>query len=126
MYPNSCMETDSDDEYFGGGETINQDSSVKEAMEKSIHRFLEEPEEIISNPKTLKAEFSVFEATNKITKNLDILFDALKMIKPSSVASERVFSISGNSVYKIRTRLSHRLVDILCFLKSYFLEKKTD
>jgi hypothetical protein len=50
MYPNSCMETDSDDEYFVDGETINQDNSVKEAMEKSTHRFLEEPEEIISNP----------------------------------------------------------------------------
>jgi hypothetical protein len=47
-------------------------------LEKSVHRFLEEPEEIISNPNTLKAEFSVFEATNKITKNLDTLFDALK------------------------------------------------
>ena len=37
MYPNSFIETDSDDDYFGDGETINQ----KEAMEKSIHRFLE-------------------------------------------------------------------------------------
>ena len=96
MYPNDCTETDSDDEYFGDGETINQDNALKEAMEKSIHRFLEEPEEIISNPKTLKAEFSVFEATNKRTNNLDTLFDALKTIKPSPAASERVFSISGN------------------------------
>ena len=76
------METDSDDQHFGDGETINQDNALKDAMEKSNHRFLEEPEEIISNPKTMKAEFSVFEATNKRTKNLDILFDALKTIKP--------------------------------------------
>jgi hypothetical protein len=48
----------------------------------------------------------------------------LKTIKPSSVASERLFSISGNFVSKIRTILSHRSVDILCFLKSYFLNKK--
>jgi hypothetical protein len=106
------METDSDDEYFGDGETINQDN-------------VEEPEEIISNPKALKAEFSVFEATNKRKKNLYILFDALKTIKPSSVASESVFSISGNFVSKMRTKLNHRSVDILCFLKSYFLKKKT-
>ena len=78
------METDSDDEYFGDGETINQDNALKDAMEKLIHRFLDELEEIISNPKTLKAEFSVFEATNKRTKNLGILFDALKIIKPIS------------------------------------------
>jgi hypothetical protein len=101
---NICMGTDSDDEYIGDGETINQGNALKEAMEKSIHRFLEEPEEIISNPKTLKAEFSVFEATNKRTKNLYLLFDALKTIKPRSVASERVFSISVNFVSGIRTR----------------------
>jgi hypothetical protein len=41
MYPNSFMETDSDDKYFGDGETINQNSALNEAMEKSIHRFLE-------------------------------------------------------------------------------------
>jgi hypothetical protein len=44
IYPNSCMETDSDDEYIRDGETINHDNALKEAMEKSIHRFLEEPE----------------------------------------------------------------------------------
>jgi hypothetical protein len=66
-------------------------------LEKSIHRFLDKPEEIISNPKTLKAEFSVFEATNKRTKNLDILFDALKTKKPSSVASERVRITTSNN-----------------------------
>jgi hypothetical protein len=70
-------------------------------------------------------KFSVFEATNKRQNNLYILFDALKTIKPSSVASERVFSISGNFVSKMRTKLNHRSVDILCFLKSYFLKKKT-
>jgi hypothetical protein len=107
------METDSDDQYIGDGGTINQDNALKEAMDKSIHRFLEEPEEIISNPKTVKAEFSVFEATNKITNNLDKLFDAFKTIKTKFSTRERVFSISGNSVYRIRTRLSHRSVNIL-------------
>jgi hypothetical protein len=65
----------------------------------------------------LKAEFSVFEATNKRTNNLDtcVLFNTFKTIKPSSVASERPFSISGNFVSKIRTRLSHRSVDFYVF-----------
>jgi hypothetical protein len=35
------------------GEIIKQDNALKEAMKKSVHRFLEKPEEIISNPKTL-------------------------------------------------------------------------
>ena len=122
IFPNSYAETDSDEEQIE--ETTYQSNAfLKEVMEKSIHKFLEDPEQKHTNPKTLKAEFSLFEATNKRTKNLDLLFDALKTIKPSSVASERVFSISGNIVSKIRTRLSHRSVDILCFLKSYFLRR---
>lgn len=124
IFPDSHVETDSDEEQIE--ETTHQSQSntfLREAMEKSIHKFLEDPEEKLTHPKTLKAEFSLFEATNKRTKNLDLLFDALKTIKPTSIASERVFSISGNIVSKIRTRLSHRSVDVLCFLKSYFLRR---
>jgi hypothetical protein len=69
-------------------------------------------------------KFSVSEATSKRTKDLDILFNALKAIKPSSVASERVFSVSGNFLSKIRTRLSHRSVDILRFFEIIFPEEK--
>lgn len=54
----------------------------KEALEKSIHKFLEDSEEKLTNPKTLKAKFSLFETTNKRTKNLNLLFDALKNINP--------------------------------------------
>lgn len=122
IFPNSYSEIDSDNE--PDEEKGNENNTfLKEAMEKSIKKFLEDPEAKLTNQKTIKAEFSLFEATNKRTKNLDMLFNALKTIKPSSIASERVFSISGNIVTKIRTRLSHNSVDILCFLKSYFLKK---
>jgi hypothetical protein len=47
------METDSDNEYIGDGQTINQDNVLKDAMEKSVYRFHEEPEEITSNPKSM-------------------------------------------------------------------------
>jgi hypothetical protein len=40
MYPNACMETNSDDEYFGDGEIINQDNALKEAMENQFIGFL--------------------------------------------------------------------------------------
>jgi hypothetical protein len=58
------METDSDDEYFEDGEIINQDNALEDS------KVVEEPEEIISNRKTLKAEFSVFEATSKKNKKI--------------------------------------------------------
>lgn len=64
---------------------------------------------------SLKAEFAVFESTNKRIKNLGTLFEALKTVRLSSIVSEPVFSVSGNFVSQIRTRLSHDSVNVLCF-----------
>ena len=98
IFQNSIINTASDQEEI---EEITHQSKafLKEVMENSINKFLEEPAENITNPKTLRAEFSLFEATTT-TKNLDLLFDALKTIKPSSVPSERVFSFAGNFCVK--------------------------
>jgi hypothetical protein len=60
-------------------------------------------------------KISVFEASSKRRNNWDILFNALKAKNPISVASDRIFSIPGNFVSKIRTRLSHRSVDFYVF-----------
>ncbi|GFW77745.1 hypothetical protein TNCV_134361 [Trichonephila clavipes] len=87
IFSNSYGETNSDEEKIEEI-THQRNAFLREAMEKSTHKFLENSEEKFTSPKTLKAEFSLFEATNKITKNLDLLFDALKILKPSSVASE--------------------------------------
>lgn len=54
--------------------------ALEEAMEKSIHKFPEESEELV-NSKCLKVEFS--ETTNKRTKDLDLLFRALNTYKYS-------------------------------------------
>ena len=99
IFQNSIINTASDQKEIE--ETTYQSKAfLKEVMENSINKFLEEPAENITNPKTLRTEFSLFEATHKRTKNLDLLFDALKTIKPSSVPSERVFSIAGNFCVK--------------------------
>ena len=66
------------------------------------NQFLK-PEEIISNSKTLKAKFSLIKESNKRTLNLDLCFDALK-------SSSVIFSISGNFLSKMRTRLCNRSV----------------
>lgn len=121
IYPNLQIQMDLGDECIEVDRSVN----LNKTMEESINKFLEEPQEITSNLKTLKAEFSIYESTNKRTKNLDLLFDALKTICPTSVPSERVFSISGNFVTKIRSSLSDRSVDALCFLKTYFLKNET-
>lgn len=54
-------------------------------------------------------------------KNLDLLFNAFKTIRPSSVASAS-FSISTNLLAKkTRTRLIIRTKDIIWCLKSHFM-----
>ncbi|GFY46133.1 hypothetical protein TNIN_367831 [Trichonephila inaurata madagascariensis] len=87
IFSNSYGETNSDEEQIEEI-THQRNAFLKEAMVKSTHKFLENSEEKLTNPKALKAEFSLLQATNKITINLELLFDVLKTIKPSSVASE--------------------------------------
>ena len=55
---------------------------------------------------------------------LNKLFLALKSIPPSSVESERVFSITGQYVTKLRTNLHDDTVDALVFLKSFYKKKE--
>lgn len=66
----------------------------------------------------------MFEATGKRTENLELLYKALNSIKPTSVENERVFSLSGGVITKIRSRLSDKAVNALIFLKAYFIKSK--
>ena len=71
IFQNSIINTASDQEEIE--QTTHQSKAfLKEVMENSINKFLEEPAENITNPKTLRAEFSLFEATHKRIKNLDL------------------------------------------------------
>lgn len=69
----------------------------------------------------LKQEFKLFEATMKKTETLDMIYKALKMIKPTSTDAERTFSISGDFCTKKRTRLTDNSLNSLVMLKYYFL-----
>lgn len=69
----------------------------------------------------IKKEFLLFEKTGKRTPNLETLYKALISVKPTSTENERVFSISGNVVSKIRSRLSDKSINALVYLKAYFI-----
>ena len=71
--------------------------------------------------KILKKEMLLFEDSGKMPLNLEKLFNALKCIQPTSTESERVFSTSSNFCSKKRSNLSDKSINMLCFLKSYFL-----
>ena len=76
------------------------------------------------NLKWMKSEFSKFEKTSVLSADLILFKNALITIKPTSVSSERVFSISGKFVSPLRCRLRDVSIDALVFLKYYFLDRE--
>ena len=70
----------------------------------------------------LKKDFMILTNTKIRTEKLNILFNALLSIKPTSTATERVFSTAGLTKTKIRTRLNHETLNAIIFLKYTFLK----
>ena len=68
----------------------------------------------------MRQEFRLFEATNKRWHNLDMLYNVLLTICPSSVEAERVFSSTGYFFTNFRTRLTDSHLDALVFLRNHF------
>lgn len=66
-------------------------------------------------------EMNIFETTGVMSSNLKSIFDSLKSIPPTSTESERVFSLAGNIVTVRRQRLSDSNINMISFLKSYFM-----
>ena len=69
---------------------------------------------------SLVPDFKMFEATRKRTEKLDALFQALMTVKPTSVESERAFSLGGSFCTKVRSRMSSGTLSALVSLKMYF------
>jgi hypothetical protein len=70
----------------------------------------------------LQKEFNLFETSGVRTPNLDMPLSVLRTIKPTSTASERVFSVAGNFKTKIRSRMKFRVLNALFFFKYCFLD----
>lgn len=73
---------------------------------------------------TAQKHFRQYDQHRQKSPSLEKLFLACCSIPPTSTRSEQNFSLSGNIITKQRTRLTPEHVDILCFLKSYFLSKR--
>ena len=99
--------------------------SLKDELNAAIQKALLEPE-----PKCdfdlLKQEFALYKRTNNKTKNITLLYNAIKTIKPTSTESERAFSIAANFCTKIRSRLSDSSLNALTFLKFHYLNNKNN
>jgi len=97
-----------------------QESSVSSSSSKSkrsIESILEE-------------EMKILEKTKKMRGNyLSKIYDYIMTIRPTSIESERAFSVSGYMCSKIRSRFNDDTLDNLCFLRHLFrkiqkIEKK--
>ena len=72
----------------------------------------------------IKQEMNLFEATRKRPTKLELLFNALFNIPPTSVEAECAFSASRLFVTKLRSRLSDISLNALTFHRSYYMKNK--
>ena len=100
-----------------GDENDDAESQILKAMQNAMAKPNSKSDKQF---KSLSSEMSAYDGNGKKSENLEKVHNGLLTIKPTSVASERAFSISGSIVTKRRARLSNDIVDDLCFSKDYF------
>lgn len=102
-------------------------SSLQERLHKRIlERYTQQTSQLPQKKpkkdliKLIRAEVKYFESEGIKGKHLSIVHNYLNTVRPTSVDAERAFSAAGLLVTKIRSMLSDKSVDNLCFLRSYF------
>ncbi|KAJ2946728.1 hypothetical protein O0L34_g12787 [Tuta absoluta] len=98
--------------------------SFAEELQDAIQNVLKDTPTPRTRFARLKKDFDLFTSSVKRTPNLDLLYNALRTIMPTSTESERTFSVSGNFATKIRSRLSDKSLSSLVFLKHYFKQQE--
>lgn len=73
--------------------------------------------------KRIKLACNNYLATNVMHPSLKQIFDALLLVKPTSIKNEQNFSMSSNFLSKTRKRMGIRTINDLCVLKSHFIAK---
>ena len=86
----------------------------------SAHPICLNPTSCICSYNVLSSKSLSYNSTGERTPRLKKVMDALETIPPTSVESERAFSAAGLFITKLRTRLSVKNIDALCFLHNYY------
>ena len=105
-------------------ESQNAANSLKQQLKEAISSITHVEEQSIVITTLLKKDFVVLTNTKTRTNNLNILYNALLTMKPTSTTTERVYSIAGLTRTKIRTRLNFTTFNAIIFLKYTFLKMK--
>lgn len=72
----------------------------------------------------IKSEMAILASTGVRGRGLQLVYNYLLSIPPASVEAERAFSAAGVLCTKIRSRLSDKSINMLCFLHSYIQRNK--
>jgi len=68
----------------------------------------------------IKAEMAVFANSARRGRHQETVYNYLMSIPPTSVEAEWAFSAAGALCTKMRSRLSDKSLDMLCFLRDYY------
>ena len=102
-------------------EDVEETTVTQTLFDKLQKAVAESTQEMPQMPEaSLIPDFKMFEATRKRTEKLELLYRALLTIKPTSVESERAFSLGGSFATKVRSRLHPKTLSALVSLKAYF------
>lgn len=99
--------------------TISFELQLEKAIKGANEKYTESQQKNLTK-NIIKKEFQLYESTGKRTFNLEAIHKAILTVKPTSTENERVFSITGNIITKIRNRLSDKAINALVFLNAYF------
>ena len=78
------------------------------------------PNIVKSMTAAIRTEFTIFQTTGVRGRCLQLAYSYLLSVPPASVEAERAFSAAGLLCTKIRSRMSDKSLDALCFLRSYY------
>lgn len=78
----------------------------------------------LSKTAHIAEEIGLAAKTGELTTKLQQLFTALSSIPAASIESERVFSVAGSFMTRIRSKLSDKTLDHFSFAKKKFQNDK--
>jgi hypothetical protein len=81
------------------------DKNITENLQKSIQNLIQ-LKQIKCTKFSIDKDFRSLGGNCGRSDNMDILYKALSTISPTSTSCERVFSVTGNTITKIRSRLN--------------------
>jgi len=126
FYHQLTGEVQLEDDILSSGEF---EEPIQQTEPGSLKHFIDEEMSFKSEATSnfdMKSEFTLSSTNKCLTSKLEFLNDALSTIQPSSISSERAFSVASSFMPKDRNRMGHELHGALIFLREYFHKKEKE